>query len=93
MEKFFKLMNLKSKEVVVERIILLKPAWKIPIHSKVMLICLTHIFQAWVIFLTFWQLITYNASFYDIIDDFNFLIKILNQNKVYYWILSHIWNK
>ena len=50
------------------------------------------IFQAWVIFLAFWQIITYNASYYDILDDFNFLMFFLNQNKVYSWILNHICN-
>ena len=34
--------------------------------------------------LLFWQIITYNALFYDVIDDLNFLMKILNQNKVHY---------
>ena len=41
------------------------------------------IFQAWAIFLAFLQIITYHASFYDITDDLNVLMKILNQNKVH----------
>ena len=85
MEKFIKLMNLKCKVVVIERLILWKIAWKNshPSKSYADLFNTQTIFQAWVIFLAFWQIITYNASFYDIIEDFKFLIKILNQSKVY----------
>ena len=43
----------------------------------------THtILQAWVMFLAFCQIITYNASLYDIIDNFNLLMKRLNHNIV-----------
>ena len=89
-------MNLKSKVVIVEKIILLKTAWKKkspPFKSYADLFNTQAIFQAWVVFLAFWQIITYNASFYDIVNDFNFLLKILNQTKVHSWIVSHIYNK
>ena len=59
---------LKSKVVVVERIILWKTAWKdsSPFKSYADLFNTQIIFQAWLIFLSFWQIIAYNASFYDI---------------------------
>ena len=74
MEKFIKLMNLKSEVVVIVRIILLKTGWKNshPFTSYANLFNTQTIFQAWVISLAFWQIITYNASFYDIIEDFKF---------------------
>ena len=74
MEKFIKSMNLKSKVVVIKRIILWKTAWKNshPFRSYANLFNTQTIFQAWIIFLAFWQIITYNASFFDIIEDFKF---------------------
>ena len=41
-----------------------------PLKSYVDLFNTQTIFQAWIIFLAFWQIITYNALFYDIIEDF-----------------------
>ena len=63
----------KSKVAFVERIILWKTAWKKSQPFKIYtdLFNKHTIFQAWVIFLDFWQILTYNASFYDITDDFN----------------------
>ena len=72
MEKFMKLMNLKCTVAFVEGIILWKTAWKNShlFKSYADLFNTQTIFQAWVIFHAFWQIITYNASSYDIIDDF-----------------------